>query len=88
MASLLQVCKASHLILRTIKETEEKILKMNYNELTSHQLLKIKTLGELKAAGYISRSVKQELRDNQFIGCKISCRQLYLGIRRYCYPRY
>jgi len=37
---------------------------MNYSELTSDQLLKIKTLGELKAAGYTSRSVKQELRDN------------------------
>lgn len=37
---------------------------MNYKELTSDQLLKIKTLGELKASGYTSRSVKQELRGN------------------------
>lgn len=37
---------------------------MNYYRLTSEQLLKIKTLGELKAAGYTPRSVKQELRDN------------------------
>lgn len=37
---------------------------MNYKELTSDQLTKIKTLGELKAAGYQSKSVKDELRDN------------------------
>ncbi len=37
---------------------------MNYQELTPEQLLTIKTLGELKAAGYQSRSVKQELRTN------------------------
>ncbi len=37
---------------------------MKYDQLTSDQLLKIKTLGELKAAGYESKSVKQELRDN------------------------
>ncbi len=37
---------------------------MNYYQLSPDQLLKIKTLGELKAAGYTSRSVKQELRDN------------------------
>lgn len=37
---------------------------MNYSQLAPDQLLKIKTLGELKAAGYSSRSVKQELRDN------------------------
>ena len=37
---------------------------MNYGELTSAQLLKISTLGELKAAGYTSKSVKDELRDN------------------------
>ncbi|MCS7018071.1 MAG: sigma 54-interacting transcriptional regulator [Cytophagales bacterium] len=37
---------------------------MNYYQLTSEQLLKINTLGELKAVGYTSRSVKQELRDN------------------------
>ncbi|RKQ51051.1 magnesium chelatase subunit I [Roseivirga pacifica] len=37
---------------------------MNYTELTADQLLKIHTLGELKATGYQSKSVKQELRDN------------------------
>ena len=37
---------------------------MNYRSLKSSNLLKIKTLGELKAAGYESRSIKQELRDN------------------------
>jgi magnesium chelatase subunit I len=37
---------------------------MDYYKLTSDQLLKINTLGELKKAGYISKSVKDELRDN------------------------
>jgi magnesium chelatase subunit I len=37
---------------------------MNYRSLKSSNLLKIKTLGELKAAGYQPRSIKQELRDN------------------------
>ncbi|GHE52987.1 magnesium chelatase [Roseivirga thermotolerans] len=37
---------------------------MNYKALTPDKLLKIKTLGELKAAGYRSQSVKEELRDN------------------------
>ncbi len=37
---------------------------MDYKELTADQLLKINTLGELKKAGYTSRSVKEELRDN------------------------
>ena len=37
---------------------------MTYKEIPSIQLLKIKTLGELKAAGYRPRSVRQELRDN------------------------
>lgn len=37
---------------------------MNYKELTSDQLTKITNLGELKAAGYQSKSVKDELRDN------------------------
>jgi magnesium chelatase subunit I len=37
---------------------------MNYYELTSDQLLKINTLGGLKKAGYQSKSVKDELRDN------------------------
>ncbi|MCS6967530.1 MAG: sigma 54-interacting transcriptional regulator [Cytophagales bacterium] len=37
---------------------------MKYFQLSPEQLLNIKTLGELKAVGYVSRSVKQELRDN------------------------
>ncbi len=37
---------------------------MNYQELTPEQLLTIKTLGALKAAGYQAKPVKQELRDN------------------------
>lgn len=37
---------------------------MNYNELTTDQLLSITTLKALKAAGYQSKSVKDELRDN------------------------
>ncbi|MGB0523296.1 MAG: magnesium chelatase [Flammeovirgaceae bacterium] len=35
-----------------------------YSKLTSDQLLKITTLGELKAAGYQSQSIKHELRYN------------------------
>ena len=37
---------------------------MNYSKLSSDQILQIHTLGELKTSGYISKSVKQELRDN------------------------
>jgi magnesium chelatase subunit I len=37
---------------------------MKYSELTSTQTLGIHTLGDLKKAGYESRSIKQELRDN------------------------
>ena len=37
---------------------------MDYRSLKSSNLLKIKTIGELKAAGYEPRSIKQELRDN------------------------
>jgi magnesium chelatase subunit I len=37
---------------------------MDYNEIEPKKLVKIKTLGELKAAGYTPRSIKQELRDN------------------------
>ncbi len=36
----------------------------NYTALTSDKLLKIKTLGELKAVGYESLSIKDELRNN------------------------
>ena len=37
---------------------------MAYRDLKSKQLLKITTLGELKATGYQSKTIKQELRDN------------------------
>jgi magnesium chelatase subunit I len=37
---------------------------MSYAKLTSTEKLGIKTLGELKKAGYSPRSIKQELRDN------------------------
>ena len=37
---------------------------MEYNKLTASDLHKIKTLGQLKAAGYQSKSIKEELRDN------------------------
>jgi magnesium chelatase subunit I len=37
---------------------------MSYSKLTSLEKLSIKTLGELKKAGYKSRTIKQELRDN------------------------
>lgn len=37
---------------------------MNYTNISSSDLLKIKTLGELKAAGYEYKSIKQELRAN------------------------
>ncbi|MGB3585693.1 MAG: sigma 54-interacting transcriptional regulator [Tunicatimonas sp.] len=37
---------------------------MKYQDIPSDKLTKIHTLGELKASGYQSRSVKQELRDN------------------------
>ncbi|MFD2248190.1 sigma 54-interacting transcriptional regulator [Pontibacter ruber] len=37
---------------------------MNYRDIPSENLLKIKTLGQLKAAGYEPQSVKQELRQN------------------------
>ena len=37
---------------------------MQYKDLPGEQLKKINTLGELKAAGYQSRSIKEELREN------------------------
>jgi magnesium chelatase subunit I len=37
---------------------------MTYSKLTSSERLNIQTIGELKKAGYVSRSIKQELRDN------------------------
>lgn len=37
---------------------------MDYKKLTAHELVQIKTLGQLKASGYQSKSIKEELRDN------------------------
>ena len=37
---------------------------MDYAHLKGEQLLQIKTLGQLKAAGYSPKSIKEELRDN------------------------
>ncbi|WP_018477164.1 sigma 54-interacting transcriptional regulator [Pontibacter roseus] len=37
---------------------------MNYRDIPSENLLKIKTLGQLRAAGYEPQTVKQELRHN------------------------
>ncbi len=37
---------------------------MDYKKLTAHELVQIKTLGQLKASGYKSKSIKEELRDN------------------------
>ncbi|WP_209331373.1 magnesium chelatase [Lunatimonas salinarum] len=37
---------------------------MEYSQLSSKELLHIKNLGQLKAAGYTPKSVKDELRDN------------------------
>jgi magnesium chelatase subunit I len=40
---------------------------MKYKDLSTEQLLKIKTLGELKAAGYQPVSIRQELRNNLIV---------------------
>ena len=37
---------------------------MDYAQLKGEQLLQIKTLGQLKAAGYSPKSIKEELRGN------------------------
>jgi magnesium chelatase subunit I len=37
---------------------------MDYQQLSGHQLLQIKTLGQLKASGYQPKSIKEELRVN------------------------
>jgi len=37
---------------------------MNYKDIPSEQLISINNLGDLKRAGYQSRSIKEELRDN------------------------
>ena len=43
---------------------------MEYAQLTGAQLLQIKTLGQLKAAGYVPKSIKEELRDNLIVKIK------------------
>ena len=55
---------------------------MNYYELSTDQKLKISTLGELKNAGYQSKSIKDELRDNLIIAKK-SGKNLFEGIWGY-----
>ena len=36
---------------------------MNYKDIPSEQLISINNLGDLKRAGYQSRSIKEELRE-------------------------
>lgn len=43
---------------------------MDYQKLTGQQLLHIKTLGQLKASGFTSKSIKEELRDNLILKIK------------------
>ncbi|RAI94807.1 P-loop NTPase family protein [Algoriphagus yeomjeoni] len=43
---------------------------MDYQKLTPKELTQIKTLGQLKAAGYESKSIKEELRDNLILKIK------------------
>jgi len=43
---------------------------MDYQKLIGQQLLHIKTLGQLKASGYTSKSIKEELRDNLILKIK------------------
>ncbi|MEB2779042.1 magnesium chelatase [Algoriphagus sp. C2-6-M1] len=43
---------------------------MDYQILTSNELTQIKTLGQLKAAGYQPKSIKEELRDNLILKIK------------------
>ena len=45
-------------------ETNQSLERMAYRDLKPKQLLQLHTLGELKAAGYQPKSIKQELRDN------------------------
>lgn len=55
---------------------------MDYRRLTGKELLKIKTLGELKAAGYTAKSIKEELRQNLI--AKIQAKQnVFEGIWGY-----
>ncbi|MEP0713933.1 MAG: magnesium chelatase, partial [Algoriphagus sp.] len=43
---------------------------MDYQKLTPKELIQIKTLGQLKASGYQSKSIKEELRDNLILKIK------------------
>ena len=55
---------------------------MSYKNLSTTQLLSIKTLGELKKTGYQAKSVKQELRDNLILKIK-NKEQIFEGIWGY-----
>ncbi len=55
---------------------------MNYHTIATKDLLRIKTLGELKAAGYRPRSIKQELREN-LIGKLKNKEEVFSGIWGY-----
>ena len=43
---------------------------MNFKDIPQKEFIEIKTLGELKRAGYQPKSVKQELRDNLIVKLK------------------
>jgi len=55
---------------------------MNYHELAGEQLLNIKTLGELKQAGYQPRSIKSEMRENLVRKIRIGA-EIFPGIWGY-----
>lgn len=55
---------------------------MEYGQLTSDQLLKLSTLGELKQSGYSSLSVKEEMRKN-LIKLRRSGKNIFEGIWGY-----
>lgn len=55
---------------------------MKYTDIPKEALLKIKTLGELKAVGYQSKSIKQELRDNLIEALK-NKENVFAGIHGY-----
>jgi magnesium chelatase subunit I len=55
---------------------------MKYTQIPSSELIKIKTLGELKALDYESKSIKQELRDNLIYALK-SKQDVFSGIHGY-----
>lgn len=55
---------------------------MKYLDIPKHELLKIKTLGELKAAGYQPKSIKQELREN-LIHALRNRQEVFKGIHGY-----